>query len=235
MKTTQLYFIAQTFALSLVLGITACNEESKNVDLQTDKAKTSYVIGQQIGRQLKNDKLDIDPKVIGSAIADVMAGKESRISQADMMTIMQKAQASAQAAAEGDSKENRAKSEKFLADNKSKPNVKTTKSGLQYEVLKEGKGASPAATSMVKVHYKGTLIDGTTFDSSYDRGEPAQFPLNNVIPGWTEGLQLMKVGGKNKFYIPSDLAYGPQGRPGIPANSALIFEVELLEILKDKK
>jgi FKBP-type peptidyl-prolyl cis-trans isomerase len=221
------------------LAFSACNGENKdggkNVELNTDQAKMSYVIGQQIGRQLKGQNLKIDSKALAASIDDAMAGRESRISQADMMTIMQKAQADAQAAAETEGKANKEKSEKFLADNKNKPNIKTTKSGLQYEVLTEGKGASPKATDVVKVHYTGTLIDGTKFDSSVDRGEPAEFPLNGVIPGWTEALQLMKVGGKNKLYIPSDLAYGPQGRPSIPGNSALIFEVELIEIVKNKK
>jgi FKBP-type peptidyl-prolyl cis-trans isomerase len=122
--------------------------------------------------------------------------------------------------------------EKFLAKNKERSEVKTTESGLQYEVLKEGTGPKPVATDEVTVHYHGTLIDGTVFDSSVDRGEPATFPLNRVISGWTEGLQLMSVGSKYKFYIPSNLAYGQRPRPGGPIkpNMALIFEVELISI-----
>jgi FKBP-type peptidyl-prolyl cis-trans isomerase len=148
---------------------------------------------------------------------------------------MKKVQEPQAAKAETEGKANLEKGQKFLADNKSKPNVKTTASGLQYEVITEGKGPSPKATDVVKVHYKGTLLDGTQFDSSYDRGQPAEFPLNQVIRGWTEGLQLMKVGGKNKLVIPSDLAYVPQGRPGIPGNSTLVFEVELIQIVKAPK
>ncbi len=218
----------------LSLAFTACNGEKK-VDLSSDKGKMSYFIGQQIGKQLKQDKLEIDPDVIAASINDVYTGKESRISQSEMMTVMQKAQAAQGAKAEAEGKENREKGEKFLAENKKKPGVKTTASGLQYEVITEGKGASPKATDVVKVHYKGTLIDGTQFDSSYDRGQPAEFPLNGVIRGWTEGLQLMKVGGKNRMVIPSDIAYGPQGRPGIPPNSVLVFEVELIGINKAGK
>lgn len=108
--------------------------------------------------------------------------------------------------------------------------MKTLPSGLQYEVIKEGTGASPEATDTVRVHYHGTFVDGTTFDSSIDRGEPAEFPVNRVIPGWTEALQKIKVGGKWKIAVPSKLAYGAEGRPGIPPNSVLVFEVELLEI-----
>ena len=124
------------------------------------------------------------------------------------------------------------KGEAFLKENSTKEGVKTTASGLQYKVLKEGKGKSPQATDTVQVHYKGTLLDGTEFDSSYKRGEPATFPLNRVIPGWTEGVQLMKEGAKYQFTIPSKLAYGEGGTPGgpIPPNATLIFEVELVSI-----
>lgn len=132
----------------------------------------------------------------------------------------------------GSPEENKAAGEKFLAENAKKANIKTTASGLQYEVLTQGKGTTkPAATSNVTVHYKGTSIDGKEFDSSYSRGEPTSFPLNGVIPGWTEGVQLMTEGAKYKFYIPSGLAYGENGAGGaIGPNEALIFEVELLKI-----
>ncbi len=116
-----------------------------------------------------------------------------------------------------------------MAKNKSNPAVKTTESGLQYEIVKEGAGANPKDTDIVKVHYTGTLMDGTKFDSSVDRGQPVEFPVTGVIPGWTEALKLMKPGAKWKLYIPAKLAYGPQGRPSIPPNSVLIFDVELLE------
>ena len=136
-----------------------------------------------------------------------------------------------------EAEENVKKGDEFLASNAKKDGIKVLESGLQYKVVSEGKGSQPKAEDRVKVHYKGTLIDGTEFDSSHKRGEPAEFPLNAVIPGWTEGLQLMKEGAKYMFYIPSKLAYGPRATGTIPANSVLVFEVELLEILgsKDQK
>ena len=204
--------------------------DSTGAGLGSDKKNLSYAIGQQIGRQFKAQGLDIDAPTLTASIQDALKGKKSKLTPEQMEATMKKARDAQMAKSEAEGKENRAKGDKFLADNKSKPGVKTTASGLQYQVLTEGTGKSPAATDTVKVNYLGTLIDGTKFDSSYDRKEPAQFPLNGVIKGWTEGLQLMKVGGKTRFFVPSDLAYGPQGRPGIPPNSVLIFEVELLEI-----
>jgi FKBP-type peptidyl-prolyl cis-trans isomerase FkpA/FKBP-type peptidyl-prolyl cis-trans isomerase FklB len=221
-------------ALTAALTVSAASADAKKAGLNTDKKKLSYAIGQQIGRQLKGSGLDVDTAVLASSIQDVLNGKESKLSQEEIRAAMGKAGEAAQAKAEAAGKENKAKGDKFLAENKSKPGVKTTASGLQYQVIKEGSGATPKATDTVKVHYRGTLIDGTQFDSSYERNEPAEFPLNGVIKGWTEGLQLMKVGGKNKLFVPSDLAYGPQGRPSIPPNSVLIFEVELLEIVAPK-
>jgi FKBP-type peptidyl-prolyl cis-trans isomerase FkpA/FKBP-type peptidyl-prolyl cis-trans isomerase FklB len=145
----------------------------------------------------------------------------------EAMTKMQQGQAAKQ---EATAKANIELGAKFLEENKKKTGVKVTGSGLQYEVLQEGKGSAPAATDTVKVHYTGTLIDGTKFDSSYDRKEPVEFPVGGVIKGWTEALLMMSPGAKWKLAIPSDLAYGPQGRPGIPPNAVLLFEVELLEV-----
>lgn len=218
--------------LFCALSFMGCDKltSKKPVTLDTDVKKASYAIGQQIGQSLKAQNLKVDTSVLAASIDDILAGKESRLSQQDMMAAIDKlrAQQTEQESAQG--KENLAKGEKFLAENKTKPNIKTTASGLQYEVLTEGTGATPTAANTVSVHYRGTLLDGTEFDSSYKRNQPAEFPLGNVIRGWTEGLQLMKVGGKNKFYIPASLAYGESGRPSIPANSTLIFEVELLSV-----
>lgn len=128
--------------------------------------------------------------------------------------------------------ENKKKGSEYLEKNKSAEGVKVTASGLQYKVEKEGDGKTPVKTDTVKAHYKGTLVDGTQFDSSYDRGQPAEFPVQGVIPGWSEALQMMKVGSKYKLFVPPELAYGASGRPGIPANSVLVFEVELIDIVK---
>jgi len=143
---------------------------------------------------------------------------------------MQKMQEAMMKKAQEASEKNLKEGDEWLAKNKSKPGVKTTDSGVQYEVVKEGTGATPTDDNLVKVHYTGTLINGEKFDSSKDRNEPAEFPVKGVIPGWTEALKLMKAGGQYKLAIPAKLAYGAQGRPGIPANSVLLFEVELLEV-----
>jgi FKBP-type peptidyl-prolyl cis-trans isomerase FkpA/FKBP-type peptidyl-prolyl cis-trans isomerase FklB len=224
--------IVLTAAFALATTTLAFSGGQKKADLSSDKGKLSYAIGQQIGRQIKGQGIDIDADTLAASIGDAVSGKESRLKPEEMQAAMMKAQQDAMAKMEAEGKANKEKGEKFLAENKAKSGVKTTPSGLQYEVITEGKGASPKATDVVKVNYKGTLLDGTEFDSSYKRGEPAEFPLNAVIKGWTEGLQLMKVGGKNRLFVPSDLAYGPQGRPGIPPNSTLVFEVELLDIVK---
>ncbi len=212
--------------------IMAGTVHAKDAVLQTDDQKASYAIGQQIGQNMKTQGVSVDVDVLSMSIADVLAGKPSRLSPQEMQDALQKLQARMMAEEQKKGQKNKEEGDKFLAANKKKTGVKTTASGLQYETLKKGMGPLPKATDKVKVHYQGTLLDGTEFDSSYKRNQPAEFPLNAVIKGWTEGLQLMPVGSKYKFYIPSDLAYGPQGRPGIPPNSVLIFEVELLDILK---
>jgi FKBP-type peptidyl-prolyl cis-trans isomerase len=194
--------------------------------------KVSYGIGFQMGSSLPKDAgLTIDQAELTAGIADAIAGSKSKYSEADLqaafLTMQQKLQAAGAALAE----KQLALGNEYCAKNKTRPGVKTTASGLQYEVLKKGLGgAKPKATDTVKVHYHGTLIDGTVFDSSVQRGEPIEFPLNQVIPGWTEGVQLMSVGDKFKFTIPAALAYGPRPKGQIPGNSVLIFEVELLAI-----
>lgn len=199
--------------------------------------KVSYALGLGIGRQLAQmgaSELNIDD--FAAAIKDVIAGNELKVSNCEAQTIVQdyfrkqEEKLNAERAEKG--KVAKAEGEKYLAENAKKEGVVTLPSGLQYMVLKEGNGKKPKATDQVKCHYEGFLIDGTVFDSSIQRGEPAVFPLNQVIAGWTEGLQLMQEGAKYRFFIPYILGYGEGGAgASIPPYAALIFDVELLEVL----
>ncbi len=193
--------------------------------------KLSYAWGMFIGQQLRAMGVtDINKEDFDEAVHAAFDGKETKLSLEDAQKIIQEY---LQELTEKKAAEIKAAGQKFLEENKKNANVKETASGLQYVVEKEGTGAQPSATDEVTVHYTGKLLDGTVFDSSVNRGEPATFPLNRVIPGWTEGVQLMKEGAKYTFFIPSDLAYGPQGMPNaIPPHSTLIFDVELIKVVK---
>lgn len=199
--------------------------------LDTDLKKSSYAIGQQIGTNMKQQNIDIDADVMAMAMKDAIKG-DSKLTKEETQQAMTKLQESAMKKQTEMAEENKKKGTEFLEKNKSAEGVKTTPSGLQYIVMTEGTGKTPSKNDTVKAHYKGVLMDGTQFDSSYERGQPAEFPVQGVIPGWSEALQMMKVGSKYKLFIPPELAYGASGRPGIPANSVLIFEVELLDIVK---
>lgn len=207
------------------------------VALNDQRSRVSYILGNNIGQNMKRDDLDLDLDALLLGIKDALAGQESRVSDADTEAAMQKfqqdVQAQRQKAAGEMAEKNKSSGASFLAENAKREGVKTTASGLQYEVIKEGSGPKPKASDTVEVHYHGTLPDGTVFDSSVERGEPATFPVGQVIPGWVEALQLMPVGSKWKLFIPSDLAYGERGAPpDIQPNQPLIFEVELLNIKK---
>jgi len=193
----------------------------------------SYGIGRQMGDQLAADPFDgVDPKAVAAGVIDALEGTESPVSQEAFAQAFQEMNEIMQAKQAEKAKEAAEAGEKFLAENASKDGIIVTESGLQYEIITEGSGEKPTAEATVSTHYHGTLIDGTVFDSSVDRGQPAQFPVNRVIPGWTEALQMMPVGSKWRLYIPHNLAYGAQGSGGaIPPYSALIFDVELLEIV----
>lgn len=228
-------FIMGLAAATLVAAGVSAQEK---VELKDAKQKSSYAIGMDIGANFKKQDLDIDMKALAAGIADTVAGKaqlteaESKAALDEFRTRMM---AKMEAKQKVDAEKNTKDAEVFLAANAKKEGVKVTASGLQYKILKagDGKGASPKPTDTVKVHYHGTLTDGTVFDSSVDRGEPISFPLNGVIPGWTEGLQLMKVGDKFQFVIPGKLAYGERSpSPKIGPNATLIFDVELLAIEK---
>ena len=212
----------------MTLVLSACDK----ANLSDTKGKYSYAVGYQIARNMKTQGVEVDTKSFAAAVKDAMSGKDPQMSEDEMRDAMRAMAEGRQKARESEATDNLAKSEKFLEENKTKDGVKTTDSGLQYKVVKEGDGKKPKDSDVVEVHYKGTLIDGKEFDSSYARNAPAQFPVKAVIPGWTEALKMMKVGSKYELYIPPALAYGDQGNPQIPGNSALIFEVELLKIVK---
>ncbi|MFA6233457.1 MAG: FKBP-type peptidyl-prolyl cis-trans isomerase [Bacteroidota bacterium] len=224
--------------LTLAMLLISCqNSAQENVDLKTRKDSVSYAIGFNIGQSFKTQKIEADPTIMAAAINDVLNGKETKLTEEQAQQCWMSYQQDMMAVAEKDRQEqgikNKEAGEKFLADNKKKDGVITTESGLQYKVIKMGDGPKPTKTDKVKVHYKGTLIDGKQFDSSYDRGEPAVFPVTGVIPGWTEALLLMPVGSKWEVYLPSSIAYAERGAgQDIGANATLIFTVELLGIEK---
>jgi len=204
--------------------------------LKTEMDKVSYAIGVQIGQSFKKQEIEIKIEPMMRGLKDSMAGRKLVLSQDEMQKVMmsfqQRMMAKQKERQKVEAAKNLAAGKAYLAANGTKEGVKVLPSGLQYKIIKKGTGKTPTAADKVKTHYRGTLIDGTEFDSSYKRNQPVEFPVNQVIKGWTEALQLMKEGGKWELYIPANLAYGEQGRPSIPANSTLIFEIELLEVLK---
>ncbi len=215
------------------LTLFSCNEEASAQDFSGDLSSVedsvSYALGINIGQNLKQSGFkNVNVQAMGKAIAEIYAGDSTLLNAEEAGALINNYMTKqSEVKADGAKEEGIA----FLAENAGKEGVMTTASGLQYEVVEEGSGASPAATDNVTVHYHGTLIDGSVFDSSVERGEPATFPLNGVIPGWTEGLQLMKEGGKTRFYIPSELAYGDRAASElIGPNSTLIFDVELIQV-----
>lgn len=221
-------------AVALLLAFSPLHLLAADGKPETDQAKLGYTYGFQIASELVNSDLIeyVDVNAIITAIQDVAGGKEPKMTMEEMQAAQVAYQQKLQAEYDALATANLAASEAYMAENAKKAGVKTTESGLQWEVIREGKGKSPASDSMVKVHYVGKLTDGTTFDSSYDRGDPATFSAAAVIPGFGEGLMLMKEGGKLRLHIPADMAYGPQGSRGIGPNQALIFEVELIEVVQ---
>lgn len=234
-------------SMMAILALAGCNKKAETADAadaknaekstvvtdsSTEIQKISYIIGYEQGMNLKTmteqtgEELDLE--VFNKAIADAFNGKESALTDEQVQAVGKAYEERKVKEAADKATKNKAEGDKFLAENKTKEGVKTTASGLQYKVITEGTGKSPKATDTVIVHYEGKLINGKVFDSSYERGMPAQFAVNEVIKGWTEGLQLMKEGGKYEFYIPAELAYGEAGNPMIEPNSVLTFTVELL-------
>lgn len=230
--------IIYVFVVALIVAATSCQQGGPaSVKLETSADSVSYAIGVLVGANNKQQletapgSSEMNIEAMAAAFRLASLGEEVEIAEEDANAIVQNF---FRQAADREAQANLEEGNKFLEENKAREGVTTTESGLQYEVLTEGTGEKPTATDKVRVHYHGTLIDGTVFDSSVDRGEPAVFGVNQVIPGWTEALQLMPAGSKWKVFIPSDLAYGPRGAGAdIGPNAALVFEVELLEIVKE--
>ena len=208
------------------------------MNLDSHQAQVSYIIGRDLARNFAQQGLELDIDTLAGALKEGLQGLPSRLTQEEMQAAMQQLQEQT-GGADNDQQDqdsdtmnnNKAEGEAFLAENAKKSGVTTLPSGLQYEVLTEGAGNKPSLGSSVTTHYHGTLINGTVFDSSYQRGQPATFPVNGVIAGWTEALQLMGEGSKYRLYIPSDLAYGKRGAGrDIPGDTALIFDVELIKV-----
>ena len=226
-------------------GLIACNQQSEDtaavaapvaMSLDSEEKRISYGMGIGLGKRIKQEPFSIDVAAFAEGVRHAVEGGEQLMTEEDIMKEMQafqqKQMAAQQEQATKAASENKAAGEAFLAENAAKEGVVTLESGLQYSVITEGSGAKPAATDTVEVNYAGTLIDGTEFDSSYKRGSSVSFPVNGVIAGWTEALQLMPVGSKWKLVIPSSLAYGPRGTGGGPIgpDATLVFEVELVSI-----
>ena len=208
------------------------------MNLDSHQAQVSYIIGRDLARNFAQQGLELDVDTLASALKEGLQGLPSRLTQEEMQAAMQQLQEQIGGSDDDNDtqdpntmNDNKTEGEAFLAENSRKPGVTTLPSGLQYEVLTEGSNKKPGLGSSVTTHYHGTLINGTVFDSSYQRGQPATFPVNGVITGWTEALQLMGEGSKYRLYIPSDLAYGKRGAGrDIPGDTALIFDVELLKV-----
>ena len=235
------------FILVFLLGILLCGtmpsiaqnagEESENIPVKwTESQKLSYILGVQLGQLSKTRDLNLNMELIKRGIDDFTKDNELALSPAEIQKFMvemkRKEQEKQKAALNEAAEENLKAGQAYLEENKIKEGIEVTSSGLQYKVVKKGDGPTPTASDKVKVHYRGTLIDGKEFDSSYKRDQPAVFGVSQVIKGWVEGLQLMNVGSKYEFYIPENLAYGKNGPTSIGPSQTLIFEVELLEIIK---
>ena len=218
----------------LILAVLIFTMNTWATELDTDEKKLGYIIGMDIGKSLREQGTEVDLDSLITAIRATYNDEELAMTTEEAGQVrkeyIEKRQAEQQAEAAAVGQTNLVEGQKFLAENATKEGVQTTASGLQYKVETMGTGPKPVATDTVKVHYRGTLLDGTEFDSSYARNEPISFGLNRVIAGWTEGVQLMPVGSKFMFYIAPDLAYGEGGGGPIPPNSTLVFEVELLDI-----
>lgn len=229
--------LASVLVLTLGLAPTslAAQEETPTISLDTEQEKTSYAVGLNMGQTMRQQGVEFDFELLVEGLEDGYGGEEPLLDseqlQQTLAAFQERMMAQQQERYRAQLEANTERSEAFLAQNRERDEVQVTESGLQYEILEEGTGQSPGAEDRVTVHYEGTLVDGTVFDSSYERDEPVTFPVGGVIAGWTEALQMMNEGGHWKLYLPPSLAYGEQGAPPkIGPNEALVFEVELLEV-----
>jgi FKBP-type peptidyl-prolyl cis-trans isomerase FkpA len=232
MKLSPRYTVtAMAVCAALIAGAASAQQ------LTTEKDRISYTVGMDVARMIEPIKDEVDLDVVLRAMRETLTGQSPALTDAQADEIRQafsqRLQQQQQQRNQQLAARNKAEGDAFLAENRGKRGVQVTESGLQYQVVKQGSGTRPTANSTVRVHYEGKLLDGTVFDSSYERGEPAQFPLRNVIPGWTEGLQLMQPGAEFMFWIPADLGYGERPNPGpIGPNATLVFKVELVEVVE---
>ena len=229
----------QLIAALGILFLASQVSAEENLVLKNQKDKVSYIIGMEIGKNFKKQSIDIDPDILTKGIKDAISGGKPLLTeqeiQENMVTFQKEMMAKQEELAKKLGENNKKEGEAFLAENKKKDGVKTLPSGLQYKVTKAGTGKKPKLTDTVTTQYRGTLIDGTEFDSSYRRGQPVSFPVTGVIPGWTEALQLMEEGAKWQLFIPPNLAYGERGAGrDIGPNATLIFEIELISIQEKK-
>jgi FKBP-type peptidyl-prolyl cis-trans isomerase FklB len=228
MKSRMIIILAFLFLVSQV-------NAQDNLVLKNQKDKMSYIIGMDIGNNLKKQSIDVEPNILAKGVKDALTGGKPLLTEQEIRETMTAFQNEMRVKQEVVAKKNKEQGDSFLAENKKKEGVKTLQSGLQYKVIKVGVGKKPKLNDYVTTHYRGTLIDGTEFDSSYKRGQPATFQVSGVIPGWTEALQLMETGAKWQLFIPSNLAYGERGAGGvIGPNATLIFEIELISIQEKK-
>jgi FKBP-type peptidyl-prolyl cis-trans isomerase FklB len=228
MKLRMIIILAFLFLVSQV-------NAQENLVLKNQKDKMSYIIGMDIGNNLKKQSIDVEPNILAKGVKDALTGGKPLLTEQEIRETMTAFQNEMRVKQEVVAKKNKEQGDSFLAENKKKEGVKTLQSGLQYKVIKVGVGKKPKLNDYVTTHYRGTLIDGTEFDSSYKRGQPATFQVSGVIPGWTEALQLMETGAKWQLFIPSNLAYGERGAGGvIGPNATLIFEIELISIQEKK-
>lgn len=215
--------------LTLILAMASFVFATNTHALESEKEKLSYAMGYFFAKNVTQQDIDLDTDSFIAAVQDILDGKETKLSEQQVQEVLTKYQAEEQQKRTNSATANLEAGNKFLAENKNKEGVQQSESGLQYKILKEGDGEKPSANSVVTAHYKGSLIDGTVFDSSYERGEPASFPLDRVIKGWQEALPMMKTGSKWQIYVPANLGYGERGAGGtIGPNSTLIFDIELI-------